>query len=273
MLGRNNKKITMLFGLLLSVTFAAITSVALATIGHSYLTREDDLIQGMAVSLSLENTDQNQFVEALSQSNKERFVGVVSSKESNTVTTVRSGDNVFVSTNGQSEVLASDLNGEIKQGDNLVASPLKGVVMKAGTGESTSVGYALEDFDYSKTTTETITDEQGNTKEVKIAAIAMEISTTGSTGDTQKSFLSLVGESITGKEVSQLQVVAAVLLLFVVLTVEGSIIYGAAHSTITSVGRNPLARKSIYKQLVQIIVVAGIILLFGIGGIYLILWV
>lgn len=272
MLGRSKKIVTILFGLLLSVTFTSITSVAMATIGHSYLTNEEDLIQGMAVSLSLESTDQKQFVEALTLSNKQRFIGVVSSKESNTITTVKSGDNVFVSTGGQTEVLASDINGEIKKGDNLVASPLNGIVMRANAGDSSSVGYASEDFDYSKSTPQTVKDEQGNSKEVKVAAVGMEISATGTTGDTQRSFLSLVGESITGKEVSQLQIIAAVLLLFVVLTVEGSIIYGAAHSTITSVGRNPLARKSIYRQLVQIIAVAGIILVFGIGGIYLILW-
>lgn len=269
MFGIRNKILLASLSLLLSVTF---TSLAVAKIGQSYLTNESGLVQGMAVSLSLESGNQNQFVEMLTLSNRERFVGVVATKESNIVTAVKAGDDVFVSTSGQAEVLASDLNGDIKKGDALGASPLKGIVMKAQTSEPKPIGYALEDFSSDVAYSETVEDGEGNKVETRIAAINLEIGAQKSTDDSQKPFLSLVGESITGKPVSQLQVIAALLLLFVILTVEGSIIYGAAHSTIQSVGRNPLARRSIYKHLIQILIVAGLILVFGVGGIYLILW-
>ena len=273
MIGHNKKLLTVCFSLILSVTLTLFTPLAMAIIGRSFLTNEDNLLHGMAVSLSLESTEQKQLVETLTTSNRERFIGIVTAKEANIITTVKNGDNVFVSTSGQIEVLTSNINGEIKKGDSLVASPLRGIVMRADTGDPSPVGYALEDFDYTKSSSEVIKDSQGNSREVSVFSINMEIGAPSSSGDEQKSFLSLVGESITGKPVSQLQVIAAVLLLFMLLTVEGSIIYGAAHSTIISVGRNPLAKKGIYKQLVQIFIVAGLIMLFGIGGIYLVLWV
>lgn len=266
---RLSKILTIGLSLIIGMVF---TSSAIAEIGQGFSTKETDLIQGMAVGLSLESTDQQQFIEALTTSNKHRFLGVITSREANVVTATESDDNVIVSTGGQAEVLASDLNGSINKGDSLSASPIKGIVMRAEPNESVLVGYALEDFNNTTLTSQSVTDTQGNKQNVKIGSISVKLGSKKSTEDKPQSFLTLVGESITGKPVSQLQVAAALLLMFVLLTVEGSIIYGATHSSIQAVGRNPLAKKSVYKHLVQILITAVLILVFGLVGIYLILW-
>jgi hypothetical protein len=49
--------------------------------------------------------------------------------------------------------------------------------------------------------------------------------------------------------------------------------YGAISSAITALGRNPLARSAIRREMIRILFVAIIVFLIGLGAIYGILWV
>lgn len=263
-----------MFGLvLLSVTLiVTLTSLAVAQVGQSYTAGEQNLVQGMAVSLSLEHADGRQRVEALTPDNKQRFVGIITTKEANLFMTLNFGDDVFVTTRGVATALVSDLNGRVQKGDALTASPIKGVLVRADPREGGLIGYAVADFDAERARTQTVVDVEGASHEVKISPVAAEINPRGAPERQPGEFLSLIGESVIGRPVSQLQVLAAMVLLFVLLTVEGSIVYGAITSTIQAAGRNPLAKKSIHRQTYQALGAALVILLFGLGGIYLILW-
>ncbi len=85
--------------------------------------------------------------------------------------------------------------------------------------------------------------------------------------------LSLLGQNVAGKEVSEWQVIVALVIFLLLMVVEGSLIYGSIHSTISALGRNPLARSAVYKQLVQVLVAVIAVLAFGLATIYAVLQV
>jgi len=49
------------------------------------------------------------------------------------------------------------------------------------------------------------------------------------------------------------------------------VLYGGIRSSIISIGRNPLAKKSIVRGLIQVITVGVIILVIGLFSVYLLL--
>jgi hypothetical protein len=62
------------------------------------------------------------------------------------------------------------------------------------------------------------------------------------------------------------------LIFFFLILVEGAIVYGATSSTIAAVGRNPLAKKIVYRQLFQVALIMLIIFGFGMSAIYALLY-
>ncbi len=214
-------------------------------------------------------------VELAGSGNADRIVGVISNQQDGLLTFTSRNTDVYVATSGTSQVYVSDLNGEIRQGDYITASPIKGVGMAADDTTSFVVGVALADYDVNNSTaTTTVTDRTGGTKEVRIGKLQMEISprniTVGESNQRQV-FVSFLGEAVAGKPVSQTQVVVAMLLFFVLLVLEGSILYGSIYSSVISIGRNPLARRAVYKNLAQVGGISIIVLLVGLGAIYVVL--
>src|SRR5690606_16509610 len=182
---------------------------------------------------------------------------------------------VLVATEGEVPVYVSDVNGEVKIGDYVSVSPLRGMLMKSDDNrENRVVGVALQDFNAVSTEERQIQTSQGQQTH-RIGKMRVEISQSivvNAITDAQKPALVLVGESLTGKEVGQIQVLAALVIFAIVLIIEGSIIYGAIHSTVTALGRNPLAKKAVFRQLLQVSWLALVVLVIGFGAIYLIMW-
>ena len=85
--------------------------------------------------------------------------------------------------------------------------------------------------------------------------------------------MSKLGKSLVGRDVGEIRVLIALLVFMIVLIAEGGIIYGAVSSAITALGRNPLARKVIQREMLQVFVVAIIVLVVGLGAMYAILWI
>jgi hypothetical protein len=255
--------------------FWGVTGLVGATsTARGYRTQDDTLVAGVAVSLSQSATTDNQTVEQATTSNKIRFVGIVTTKNSSVINTVDTKDNVFVTTAGEAIAIASDVNGAIKKGDFLSISPLKGTLMHADSSETNTVGIALEDFSTEGVKTQNILDEKQKQQTVHVGPLNIEVAPQNgsATATDQKAFLTLVGQSITGKPVSTWQVLTALVIFVLLVVIEGAVIYGAVHSTIEALGRNPLAHTVVYKQLLQIMVVMMAILAFGAGTIYAVLW-
>lgn len=265
--------------LLVAITFSSITAgiftpLAAASIAQGYTTTDSDLVTGMAASLSPTSTSDNRVVERATTSNKAKFVGIVTTKDANLVTLTSGAANIVVATTGEATAFASDANGGIKKGDYLAVSPLKGILMHAGDSEPNAIGTALEDLSLGQANSQQIDTSDGK-KTVHVATIRVEISPStialASSNNESKSFLKTLGQGIIGRSVSEWQVLSALIIFTLILIIEGSMVYGAIHSTIIALGRNPLAHEAVYKQLFQVLLAALGILAFGMAVIYAVL--
>jgi len=255
--------------------FSALSEAASNGISKGYTTTDETLVTGMAAALSSDSTEADRLVVPATVGNAERFVGIITTVEENLVAFSDNPTDVLVATEGEVPVYVSDVNGEVKIGDYVSVSPLRGMLMKSDDNrENRVVGVALQDFNAVSTEERQIQTSQGQQTH-RIGKMRVEISQSivvNAITDAQKPALVLVGESLTGKEVGQIQVLAALVIFAIVLIIEGSIIYGAIHSTVTALGRNPLAKKAVFRQLLQVSWLALVVLVIGFGAIYLIMW-
>lgn len=257
--------------------FFLLTQVGMASgISQGYTTTDQDLRQNMIASLSSESNSDDPLVERASGTNRSKVVGIVTTIDANLLTLTSAGAKVHITTSGEALTYVTDLNGAIKKGDFIAVSPITGVGMKAGDSDIYVVGVALEDFNSETAESQQVTTTQGSERtvlinRVKLSVEPKELSEAAAKANTTP-FLLLFGQSVTGKNVSQTQVLVAMVLFLLLLIVEGSIIYGAIHSTIVSIGRNPLARTALYRQLLQVSWLSLLVLMFGAGSIYAILW-
>ena len=261
---------------LMVLVFTLVSGVSATSISQGYKTDDTALTAGMAVSLVSGQEDGR--VTGATITNSDNFVGVITTVDENLISVRDQSSDVLVVTSGEALVYVSDISGEVKAGDVVGLSPIKGVLATAqSASRAVVVGVALEDMPQESAETKTVTTQGGATKDITVAKMRIKLGRDTATvvQDEQQndSFLILAGESLTGKTVSQAQVIAALVVLLVILIVEGSIIYGAIHSTITSLGRNPLSRKAVFKQLLQVSWLALLVLVFGFGAIFLLLWI
>lgn len=252
------------------ITCNLMLGQVVAAIARGYTTTDTGLQAGMAASLRVDSPDRSN-VERATQETADQIVGIVTTIE-NSLITISSGESkVLVESEGQIEAYISDINGSVEKGDLLVVSPLKGILMRAGDLAGIVVGIAAEkteageQYEYEKDGQKAIT---------RISKITIDLSRKGSNGVAgNDSSLSKLGKTLVGKPVSDLRVIVSLVVFLVVLMAEGGIIYGAVSSSITSLGRNPLAQKVIKGQLVRVGLIALVVLGVGVAAMYAILWV
>ena len=146
--------------------------------------------------------------------------------------------------------------------------------MKVGENDTAKViAIATTDSDASSDTQIYNLNEGGKT--TAISKIKVNLSRQGSSqgaAAAKPSALADLGEAIVGKQVNETRVLLALILFIIVMIAEGGIIYGAISSAITALGRNPMARKMIRREMVQVILAALAVLAVGLGAVYAILW-
>lgn len=261
--------LSLLFGVLAQLN--SVLPVSAQGVSQGYSTEDSELVVGMTASLSQQSSPSQNLVERASSANQDRFVGVVTTIDKSLITLSDKSAKVHVATSGEQSVYVSTLDGEIKKGDFLTVSPLKGIATRSSEEGTYIIGVALEDFSKSSATKKEVEVNDGTKKEVEINLLKMDVSPRSRQG-AQKAFILTLGKSITGRPVSEVQLIVALIIFFILIIIEGSIIYGAIYSTITALGRNPLARTAIYRQLLQVSIVALLILACGLGAIYAVLW-
>lgn len=264
----------------LAAMFICLTSAPYAAsvmgqgISRGYATKDPGLRPGMAVVLSDSGAAEKQLVERAGREDTGRIIGIATTTEESLVTVTSSEDQVYVKGSGVVAAFVSDVNGDVKQGDRLTISPLKGILMLSQGGEG-SIGVASESLANADTETQTINTGNGE-KSVAVGKIAVSLdsnlgyeSKTGNEG--QPSSLQRLGKSVIGRDVGELQVVVALVIFFMMMIAEGGIIYGAVSSSITSLGRNPMAKTIIIRELARVVGVVVIVLLVGLAAIYAVL--
>lgn len=257
-----------LTAVLVSLLLAA-TVTALTTISQGYTTTEK-LSLGAIVSLKKDTQDQ---VVAARTSNVDNLFGVVIENESSLLSVTNGQpDQVQVATSGTVPVLVSDINGPIKRGDHITASPIAGIGMKAN-GNVRVIGIAQEDMKNGKK--QTYKDKSGNEESVTLGEVSSLINVAYFFKEPEKtiipSAIQNVANSLAGREVSTLPVIVSGAIFLITIIVVVSIIYSMIRSSIISVGRNPMSQSAIYRDLIQLSALVLTILSVGMAAIYLVL--
>lgn len=249
-----------------------IGNQAVAAINRGYGTDDTALKPGFVVALSEDSSSDEPKVERASADQINRVVGVVNNVD-NSLITISSGEQaVYVESSGEVDAFVTDAGGDIRRGDFLTLSPLRGILAKA-TPNQPIVATALEDFVDDNAQSYTVQSETGTTEVlVKQLRINIDQKSASSQEAEDTSSLQRLGRSLTGKDVGDVRVLIAIAIFFIVMVVEGTIIYGAISSSIISLGRNPLARGAIKSELVRVLFVTLAVLLLGVVAIYAILW-
>jgi len=184
----------------------------------------------------------------------------------------------YVAVSGTYDVLVSTQGGAIASGDYVTLSSLNGVAMKASTKESTIFGRANGSFDGTGTVlgTETLKDSSGASHAVKLGMIPVTINITRnpnikSTKVDVPKFLERLGQQIAEKRVSPVRIYLSMAITAVSLITAIAVLYAGVRSSVISIGRNPMSKKSIFRALAEIILTALLILIVGLFAVYLLL--
>lgn len=214
-------------------------------------------------------------VELTTSENVDNMLGAVIAPENSLLSlTNGSATETQVATSGEVQVLVSDINGIVKRGDHITASPIAGVGMKTTTN-ALVLGIAQGDVVESDTEKQTYKDKAGTEHTVKITTVPVQINISYYFKEPDKtlvpSALQNVANSLAGKEVSTMPIIISVVIFTVMITVVVAIVYSMIRSSIISVGRNPMSQSAVYRGVLQLSALVLAILGVGVVSIYLIL--
>lgn len=256
----------------LAVIFMASAALAAATRSEGFLSAEP-LSAGSLVS-----ADPNPgIIVPANVSNADRLVGIVLDPQ-NAIFTVRTkAGETQVATEGIVPAIVSTINGDIKVGDKITASPVGGVGMKVTTtAKIVGVAQASLDAKTGGVVKAKLKDTAGKEQETYVGQVPVLISINYFTkGEGEKplvpSFLQKFANAVASKEVSQLPILIGLIIFLVTLLSSFVILYGTIRSSIVSIGRNPLSRKAIISGMIQVVFLVFALNVIGMASIYAVL--
>jgi hypothetical protein len=266
--GLAGARLLFLFGLLTWILLP-LAAKAVTPISQGYAA-DDKMVQGTLVSLKDNSSDT---VVAANVGNVNNLLGAVINDNSSLLSVSSNIKNqTLVATTGSASVLVSDMNGTIKRGDQVTASPINGVGMKA-TANVRVLGTAQSDF--GNGTKQTYKDKSGQEKSVNISEIPVQINVAYFYKEPEKtvipSAIQNVANALAGKTVSTVPILISGAIFIVTLVVVMSIIYSMIRSSIISVGRNPMSQSAVYRNVIQLSSVVIVILGVALVSIYMVL--
>lgn len=253
---------------LLTVSLPCLTW-ATSTISQGF-SSDDELSMGSIVSLKTDTTDT---VVASTTNNIEGILGIVINDGSSWLTLSNGQKNqVQVATSGTASVLVSNINGDVLEGDQITASPIKGVGMKA-TSNTKVIGIAQGKA--STTKTQEFTNADGKKQTVALDLIPIQVNVAYFFKEPEKSIIpqsiQSLANAIAGKSVNTVPIIISGAIFIITLIVVVCIVYAMIKSSIISVGRNPMAQSAVYRDVIQLSALVVIILAVSLTTIYIIL--
>lgn len=275
--GSLRKGIVFLFALFLilfaTFSFTSTTSAAVtAELSQSYTVAEDpDAVAGALVSL---DSADGKTVELAESKNSDRLIGVLVEPESSSIAVNADKISAQVATSGRVIALVSTMNGDIKSGDVLVLSAVRGVAAKS-TPSSKIIGVAQDSFtaDSEGATVRSIKDNNGVANDVAfgtipiVISIGKEIAEADNVGGDALGWLGVIA----GKPVPNVRIALVGIVAVITLATVSVMIYSSVRSTIYGISRNPLAKQSIFEALGQVMLMVMIVAVLGIIVIYAII--
>ncbi len=241
-----------------------------AAISQGFNTSETNIATGALVGLTPNSKSSVQLSDV---DHVSELVGVIGDKP--LIQLSSTGQQVQVVISGITPALVSDINGDIKSGDKITASPITGVGMKA-TGSVLVVGTAQASLSSATTTQKSVNDKDGKPQTVKIGSIPIQVNITYYVPPEQKNaflppFLQSLANAVAGRDVSPVRVIVSTVALIFGFVSIAILLYSSTRSSIISIGRNPLSEGAVQKSLIEVGATALGILLVMLIAIYLVL--
>jgi hypothetical protein len=256
------------------VLWTLITPVLAASTGaisQGYTANNSNIAPGTIVSLVSDKT----LITAANNTNASNLVGVTEDKP--LIELSNGAEDVQVVVNGSVRALVSNINGAIRTGDKITASPLSGIGMKA-TGPTEIVGTAQANLSSVPTITKIVQDEAGKNIQAKVGLLTIDVNVAyysvtsqGGVSSFVPPFLQTIANAVSGHQVSPLHVLLGAFALLLGFASAIVMLYASIRSSIISIGRNPLAEGALRKGLVDIILASLGILIITVVVVYLIL--
>jgi hypothetical protein len=244
-------------GITLIVLTLSPTNAASANISHSY-SATGNIPNGSIVSLELNKTG---YVQLANTSNASRLLGVALNSKDSLLAVDPTSGSVQVAINGTVNTLVSTVNGSIKVGDQISASPFNGIGMETSPGMRI-IGIAQTAFgNNTQATTEQVKDKSGKSHQIKVGYIRLSISVGtnsagGGGGSGQANFLQKLIKSLTGRTISVIRILLSIMVACISLISLITLIYASIYGSIVSIGRNPLAKHAVFRTLTSVMVMA-----------------
>jgi F0F1-type ATP synthase membrane subunit c/vacuolar-type H+-ATPase subunit K len=83
--------------------------------------------------------------------------------------------------------------------------------------------------------------------------------------------LSKAAQIVTNKPVSAIRIYASLIVLALAVVIAGVLLYSGVRNGMTAIGRNPLAKRSITRSLLQVVIISLIVFIIGLIAVYLLL--
>lgn len=252
------------------ITMPAAASAA-TLLSQSFVS-DKNLPIGSIVSLQKSSTDH---VDSATTKNSDYILGVVVDGGTSQLSISSDKSNhVSVATSGVEEILVSDINGKLAIGDPITASPISGVGMKA-TSNVKIIGVAQDNFPNATASQQSYKDQKGQQHTVKLGQVPVLVNVSYYYKQPDKTLIppaiQNIANALAGKKVNALPILISIGIFIVTLIVVVSIIYSMIHSSIISVGRNPMSQAAVYRNVIQLSVLVVLILGVAVGAIYMIL--
>ncbi len=267
------KRFSAILGLLLLIVMSLNGGSYAQNISQAYGS-DQTLQRGMIVGLVKSD---NTKVEAIGASRIDEIFGVVINPNDAPLTLSDGQGNIFVASSGRYEVLVSDQEGVIKEGDYISPSALAGIGMRTTDNQSHVVGRAVGVFDGQSgvISSNNAKDNAGVVKQVHIGRVLADLdlgkNPAAKNSPGAPEFLGKIGQAIAGKPVQpgRLYISSAIFLAGAIAAI--SVMYIGVKTSITAIGRNPLSRHSIYRSLGGVSITSVAIFIISVIAVYLLL--
>jgi hypothetical protein len=224
------------------------------------------IVSGTLVSLKPHTKDVAQLANT---TNADTLLGIADSKA--LVTISQTATEVQVVLNGTTTALVSDINGRVRDGDKITVSPVAGVGMKA-TKSGQVVGIATSSASGGEH--RTITDTHGHKHDILVTRVSLQV-TVGHYDVPNNSllpaFLRSISNTIAGRDVDVIRVLLALIVLVLGFASVITIVFSSVRSSITAIGRNPMAAVSVRLGLLEVMLIALLVAVVTLVISYLVL--
>lgn len=224
--------------------------------------------QGMIMSL----TPNPGVIEPSTLNNAKAMVGVVAPNDENSFS--QQSGQISIRTEGEAEALVSTYNGNIIVGDKIAPSEISGVGENL-SGGGWSIGTAQSSLD--STTKGAVKTIIGN-RVVYVAAIPVLVKVSYVPAPYNQAnsrgwivSLSDIAKRIVGKQVSIKNIFFSILTVLLVLFIAGVIVNGAVRGGMLAIGRQPLTKSNIYRNMAESFTLAFLMIALGLVIAWLIL--